>query len=89
MTEMMVAFVYQILEAAAFIVVPPLLASIIIGLVVAILQTATHINDQSFPQIVKLVVISFILFVSGATLSVPFISAAEVAFSFANLIPGK
>lgn len=89
MTELMIEFVYRILEAAAFIVVPPLLASVIIGLVVAILQTATHINDQSFPQIVKLVVIAMMLFGSGATLAIPFTSATEVAFSFANFLPGK
>ena len=89
MTDIMIEFVFRILEASAIIVVPPLIIAVIIGLVVAILQTATHINDQCFPQIVKMVVICLVLFVSGVSLSIPFTAATRDAFSFATIVPGK
>jgi type III secretory pathway component EscS len=57
------------------------------GLLLAIILAVTQIQDQTLPQIVKIVVISSILFVSGATLCLPiFIQADRLFKNFAFIV---
>ena len=45
---------------------PILIASVIIGLIVAIFQAATQIHEQTLTFVPKLMVIAFIFLVSGS-----------------------
>jgi len=47
---------------------PLLLASIVIGLVVAIFQAATQIHEQTLTFVPKLIVISLMLLIFGSTM---------------------
>mgnify|MGYP000480603080 CR=1 FL=1 len=47
---------------------PPLLASLLVGLIVGILQTATQIHEQALVFVPKLLVVGVILVVMGPTL---------------------
>ncbi|HET6784654.1 MAG TPA: flagellar biosynthesis protein FliQ [Erysipelotrichaceae bacterium] len=45
---------------------PILLASVVIGLIVAIFQAATQIHEQTLTFVPKLIVIAFIFLISGS-----------------------
>lgn len=55
----------------------PLIIAAGIGLLIAILQAATQIQDQTLPQTVKLFAIAFILLALGGVLSAPLIGQAK------------
>jgi type III secretion protein S len=55
----------------AIVSLPPLLAAMTIGLVVAILQAATQIQDQTLPLTVKVIAVGFTLAFFGAMLTQP------------------
>jgi flagellar biosynthesis protein FliQ len=59
---------------------PPLLASLVVGLVVGGLQAATQIQDPSVAFVPKLVAVFVVLLVSG-----PFLGAHVVRFAEALL----
>ena len=44
---------------------PVLLAAVVIGVVVGLLQALTQIHDQTLPQAIKLVAVLFILLLLG------------------------
>ncbi|KAA6483126.1 flagellar biosynthesis protein FliQ [Agrobacterium rhizogenes] len=57
---------------ATFALVGPMLGlAAILGLVIAIFQAATQIQEQTIAQIVKIFVLSFVLLVFGRTLATP------------------
>lgn len=47
---------------------PPLLAAIVIGFGIGLLQALTQIQDQSLPQAVKVIAIMLVLIVGGPLL---------------------
>jgi type III secretion protein S len=57
----------------ALISMPPLLVAMIVGLVVAVLQSATQIQDQTLPLTVKLVAVAVVLAVFGQALTRPLV----------------
>jgi flagellar biosynthesis protein FliQ len=60
--------------AATFALAGPLLVlAVIIGLVIAIFQAATQIQEQTIAQIVKIFSITIILIVFGRALATPLI----------------
>jgi type III secretion protein S len=72
--------------AGLIMVAPPVLAAVIVGLVLAILQAATQIQDQSLPQLVKIVVILGVVVLMGVPLSTPLFEHTRALFaSFHNM----
>ncbi len=67
--------------AAAVFGTPPLIAAAIIGLVIGILQAVTQIQDQALAQTVKILAVSFGLFLGGAFLATPLLAFALRLFS--------
>ena len=66
MTDATIA-VYMTQSLTVFLIAcgPPLLAALVIGLVVSVLQAATQIQDQTLPQTFKLVAVFAALVVLG------------------------
>ncbi len=64
---------------------PPLLAALVAGLAVGILQAVTQVQDQSMPLTFKLLAVVVVLLVGGASLTVPLVRQTEHVFdSFAE-----
>ncbi len=72
---------YAVLYNAAILAGPPLFIATILGLLVAILQAVTQIQDQSLPQTIKITAIAFVMITFGAILSAPFFQVSEFLFS--------
>jgi type III secretory pathway component EscS len=60
---------------------PPLIASLLVGLVTGALQAATQIQDQALSFVPKLVVVAFVLIAMG-----PVLGAELVRFAHALLL---
>lgn len=56
------------LWVTALVAAPVLLASLVVGLVVGIVQAATSINEQTLTFVPKLAVIALVLVVFGASM---------------------
>ena len=64
----LLALADQTLWVIALIVAPVLLATLVVGLVVGIIQAATSVNEQSLSFIPKLAVSALVLVVLGAAM---------------------
>jgi len=53
------------------IVAPPMIAAMVVGVVLAILMAAMQIQDQTLPQLVKIIVILGVLIIGGVPMSGP------------------
>lgn len=62
---------YESFMTGMIIAAPPMIAAVVVGLILAILQAATQIQDQSLPQLVKIIVILVVLIVGGVPMSTP------------------
>lgn len=65
---------------------PPLLASLIVGLVVGIFQAATQIQDQTVSFVPKLVVVVIIIIVTGPILGAQLLRFMQAALAAMPLI---
>ena len=61
--------IYSSLLAAAIFAGPPLLAAAGFGLVMGLVQAVIQVQDQSLAQVVKIVVISALLFLAAGRLA--------------------
>ena len=79
------ASVTQYLSSALIIFVlmslPARGAAMVVGLVVAVLQAATQIQDQSLPQTLKLMVVVAVFGLMSSALIAPLVSYAETLFT--------
>ena len=64
----------------ALVAFPPLLVAMISGLVIAILQSATQIQDQTLPLTVKLISVAVVLAIFGQALTRPLVDYAGRLF---------
>ncbi|WP_027168280.1 flagellar biosynthetic protein FliQ [Mesorhizobium sp. WSM3224] len=62
-------------------VLPPLIASVIVGVVIGIIQAATQIQDESLPLTVKLLVVVTVIGLFAPVLSAPLIGLADQIFT--------
>ncbi|OKO79005.1 translocation protein [Bradyrhizobium sp. NAS80.1] len=62
-------------------VLPPLLAALVAGLGVGIIQAATQLQDQTLPLTVKLLVVVAVLVLFSPVLSAPLIEQAQQIFA--------
>lgn len=64
----------------AVVALPPLLVAMVVGLIIAILQAATQIQDQTLPLTVKIISVGVILALLGPVLTRPLIEHADKVF---------
>lgn len=67
-TASLIALADRMLWVTALVAAPVLLASLVVGLVVGIVQAATSINEQTLTFVPKLAVIALVLVVFGASM---------------------
>jgi type III secretion protein S len=66
--------------AGLILCAPPVIAAVVVGLLLAIIQAATQIQDQSLPQLVKIVVILGVVIAFGIPLSSPLFEHTKTIF---------
>jgi len=71
---------YQALILVAILSAPPILISTILGLVVAIFQAATQIQEQTLSFTIKLLSVLVTLFVMGPYLGAQILRYAQTIF---------
>ena len=79
-TSILVGFLTDAMYLAGI----PLLVATIVGLVIAIFQAMTQIQDQNLSQTVKIVAIVLVFMIAGTNLVIPLILRTESAFSQLN-----
>lgn len=72
---------YTAFQAGMLIAAPPMIAAAVVGVLLAIIQAATQIQDQSLPQLVKIIVILVVLIAFGVPLSGPLFEHARMLFA--------
>ncbi|CDX38611.1 putative translocation protein y4yM [Mesorhizobium sp. SOD10] len=83
-----VAQISQTLIVFMIWVLPPLIAAVVVGLGIGIIQAATQIQDETLHLTVKLLVVVAIIALFAPVLSAPLIEQADYVFSqFPAIIP--
>jgi len=80
-TDYVLRVIREGLLLALLVSAPPLLASLLVGFLVGVLQAATQIQDQTLAFVPKLVVVLLVLVAMG-----PLLGAQVVRFTQAVLI---
>lgn len=68
------------MQVVAIVTMPPLLVAMIAGLIIAILQAATQIQDQTLPLTVKIIAVSLTMAAFGVMLTNPLIEFSRGVF---------
>lgn len=76
-SELVLRAVHEGLLLAILISAPPLLASLLMGLLVGVLQAATQIHDQTLAFVPKLVVVALTLLALGPVLATQLVRFAQ------------
>jgi type III secretion protein S len=71
----------QSLTAYMVLTLPPLLAALVVGLVIGLLQAVTQIQDQSLPQILKILTVSAVLVLAAPILVAPLLTLTQTVFT--------
>lgn len=75
---------YQVTTALvifAQIVLPALVSAVVVGLLVAIMQAATQIQDQTLPQTMKILAVMGVFSIMAGALTAPLIAYAKNLFT--------
>lgn len=80
-SQEVVQLAYQALLLVAILSAPPILISTLLGLVVAIFQAATQIQEQTLSFTIKLTSVLVTLFVMGDFLGAQILQYAQTIFS--------
>ena len=67
-TASLLALADRMLWVTALVAAPVLIASLVIGLVVGVIQEATSVNEQTLTFVPKLAVIALVLVLFGASM---------------------
>ena len=78
--DALVGQLHSMLGIVLVMSLPPLIAAVVVGLVVGVLQAVTQIQDQSLPLAFKLLVVIAILALAGPALTVPLMREATLVF---------
>jgi type III secretion protein S len=68
------------MHLVAIVAAPPLLVAMLVGLITAVLQSATQIQDQTLPLTVKIFAVGLVLTFFGQTLTRPLTQYADRIF---------
>ncbi len=71
---------HSMLGIVLYMALPPLVAAVVVGLLVGVMQAVTQIQDQSLPLAFKLLVVMAILALAGPLLTVPLVREATAVF---------
>lgn len=71
---------HSMLGIVLYMALPPLVAAVVVGLLVGVMQAVTQIQDQSLPLAFKLLVVMAILALAGPLLTVPLMREATAVF---------
>ena len=74
-------FFQQGLMMSIMLSAPPLIIAAACGMVVALIQAVTQIQDQTLPYVVKLVAVTVTLAAMGRWIGVELIQLADLAFT--------
>jgi type III secretion protein S len=72
---------YDGFTTGMIIAAPPMLAAVVVGVLLAIIQAATQIQDQSLPQLVKILVILLVLIIGGVPMTSPLFEYSRNIFA--------
>lgn len=82
----MYADTLSILKQALILVVqlsmPPLLAALIFGVIISLIQTLFQVQDQTLPFAVKLIAVSFVLALTGAWIGGELLNLTTIVFTY-------
>jgi flagellar biosynthetic protein FliQ len=67
-TAALLALADRMLWVTALVAAPVLLASLVVGLVVGVIQAATSVNEQTLTFVPKLAVVALVLVLFGASM---------------------
>lgn len=67
-TAALFALVDRMLWTAALVAAPTLLAALVVGLLVGVIQAATSINEQTLTFVPKLAIVAVVLVLMGASM---------------------
>ncbi len=67
-TASLLALADRMLWVTALVAAPVLIASLVVGLVVGVIQAATSVNEQTLTFVPKLAVVALVLVVFGASM---------------------
>ncbi|MGY6646322.1 MAG: flagellar biosynthetic protein FliQ [Salinarimonas sp.] len=73
--------IYDSFLTGLIIVAPPMIAAMVVGVLLAILMAATQIQDQTLPQLVKIIVILAVLMIGGVPMSAPLFEYSRTLFA--------
>ncbi len=71
---------HSMLGIVLYMALPPLVAAVVVGLLIGVMQAVTQIQDQSLPLAFKLLVVMAILALAGPLLTVPLMREATAVF---------
>jgi type III secretion protein S len=81
MADLLTPYIYQSAIAMLILCGPILAVAAIAGLMMGLLQAVTQIQDQTLPQIVKILVVSATVFFLGFRLSSPLMEFSRDIFN--------
>ena len=80
--------IFSLLKTALIMVLllsaPPLLAAIVSGVLISLLQTLVQVQDQTLPFAVKLICVAAVLAATGGWIGSELISLSDSVFIFAQ-----
>ncbi len=88
-TNEAIQFAYQALWLVLVLSAPPIFVAAIVGLVVAVVQAATQVQEQTFQYAVKFVAIAFTLFATGSMLGGSLMDFADRVLSHFPELVGR
>lgn len=68
------------MQIVAIVTLPPLLVAMAAGLIIAVLQAATQIQDQTLPLTVKIVAVALTMAAFGVLLTNPLVEFSRRVF---------
>ncbi|MBB3175272.1 type III secretion protein S [Endobacter medicaginis] len=78
--DALVEQLHSMLGIVLYMSLPPLVAAVVVGLVIGVLQAVTQIQDQSMPLTFKLLAVIAVVAFGGAMLTVPLLREAVTVF---------
>lgn len=80
------SFFEKALVLVVMLTAPPILAAVISGMVVSILQSLFQIQDQTLPFAVKLLAIGITLYLTGRWISVELINLSNLTLDSISIL---
>jgi type III secretion protein S len=73
--------IYSSIWAMFVVTAPFLVAAIVLGFILGLLQAVTQIQDQTLPQLLKIIFLTLMLIVLGSWLSTPILDQSRRLFT--------